>query len=234
MGGDSVREEYPLGAGPADVDAVGELHRKILSCTLCRDAGFIERAAPVVAGRSPSRMMLIGQAPGVTELQVRKPFAGRAGRELFRWMASIGIAEEEFRDRVYMTAVTKCFPGRTAGGSGDRRPSRQEINLCAPFLEAQLALIRPRAMLLVGTLAIERFFPRTSLDLLIGNQLERDGMLYIPLPHPSGASRWLNDHNHRELLRQGLEHVRQAWDVFVLSATGDDLWRVAAGTAPAV
>jgi uracil-DNA glycosylase len=196
------------------MDAVAELHARILACRLCQDAGYIERAAPVVAGKSGNRIMLIGQAPGVTELEVRRPFAGRAGKELFRWMASIGINEEEFRDRVYMTAVTKCFPGRTGGGSGDRRPNRQETELCAPYLDAQFSLIDPRAVLLVGGMAIERFFPRTSLDLLIGGQIERDGILYIPLPHPSGASRWLNDHGHRALLRQGLDHVRRVWDLF--------------------
>lgn len=177
--------------------------------------------------------MLIGQAPGVTELEVRKPFAGRAGRELFRWMAGIGIGEEEFRDRVYMTAITKCFPGRTVG-SGDRRPSRQEVNLCAPFLEAQLALIRPKAILLVGSMAIERYFPRTSLDLLIGKEIEQDGVLYIPLPHPSGASRWLNDHEHRELLRQALEKVRRAWVLFVSNGVPADEERAPAGTPSAV
>ncbi len=196
------------------MDAVEELHARILACRLCQDAGYIERAAPVVAGKSGNRIMLIGQAPGVTELEVRRPFAGRAGKELFRWMASIGINEEEFRGRVYMTAVTKCFPGRTGGGSGDRRPSRQEIELCAPYLDAQFSLMDPRAVLLVGGMAIERFFPRTSLDLLIGGRIERDGILYIPLPHPSGASRWLNDHGHRALLRQGLDHVRRVWDLF--------------------
>src|SRR5436309_15807627 len=109
------------------METVEALHDRMLDCRLCQDAGYIERAAPVVWGRSGDRMMLIGQAPGITELEVRRPFQGRAGKELFRWMSSIGIAEETFRERVYMTAVTKCFPGRTPGGSGDRRPSGREI-----------------------------------------------------------------------------------------------------------
>lgn len=188
------------------------LHEKIQSCRLCQEAGYIERAAPVTSGRAGDRIMLIGQAPGITELEIRRPFAGRAGRELFRWMRSIGIEEEEFRARVYMTAITKCFPGKAVSGSGDRRPSRQEIALCAPFLERQLALVRPQTILLVGGLAIERFFPKTPLAELVGRTFDRGGVTYIPLPHPSGASRWLNEPANKLLLQAALRLVRDEWD----------------------
>jgi len=194
---------------------LARLHRTIADCRLCQDAGLIERAAPVVVGRASNRLMLIGQAPGITELEVRRPFAGRAGRELFRWMASIGISEEEFRTHVYMTAITKCFPGRTPGGSGDRRPSRREIELCRPYLETQLALICPETIVLVGGLAIERYFPGRPLSTLIGRRFEQQGIGLIPLPHPSGASRWLNASDHRELLRQALCHVQEEWQRIV-------------------
>jgi uracil-DNA glycosylase family 4 len=200
-----------------DMSELDTLHQTIAACRLCQDAGLIERAAPVVVGDATNRLMLLGQAPGITELQVRRPFAGRAGRELFRWMSSIGISEEEFRAQVYMTAITKCFPGRNAGGSGDRRPSRREIELCRPYLEAQLSLIRPETILLVGGLAIERYFSGQPLTTLIGRRFVRGGVRLIPLPHPSGASRWLNVPEHRELLRHALAHVRQEWELVVAS-----------------
>lgn len=193
-----------------------ELHSRILGCRACEQAGYIERAAPVVAGHAGNRMMLIGQAPGITELEVRRPFTGRAGRELFRWLASVDITEDDFRAKVYMTAITKCYPGRVAGGSGDRRPSGREIALCRPFLEAQLALIRPRAILLVGGLAIERYFPKRPLTEIIGQRFERDEVAFIPLPHPSGASRWLNGAANRELLAAALRHVRAEWERHLL------------------
>jgi uracil-DNA glycosylase len=199
------------------------LHSTILGCRLCQDAGYIERAAPVVAGFEDNRIMLIGQAPGITELEVRRPFAGRAGRELFRWMGSIGIEEEEFRRRVYMTAITKCFPGKAPGGNGDRRPSRAEIILCSPYLQAQLTLIQPQVIILVGGLAIERYFPKRPLSDLIGRCFDRDGADYIPLPHPSGASRWLNAPENRVLLTTALQHVRAAWDALVVA--GQDVER---------
>ena len=198
------------------VNDLERLHERILSCRACEDAGYIERAAPVVAGQLSNRIMLIGQAPGITELEVRRPFAGRAGKELFRWLASVDITEREFRQQVYMTAITKCYPGRVAGGSGDRRPSGREITLCRPFLEAQLKTVRPRAMLLVGGLAIDRFFPKRPLSELIGRRFELKGVATIPLPHPSGASRWLNAAENRALLSQALCHVRAEWEHWVL------------------
>jgi uracil-DNA glycosylase len=198
------------------MDPLKQLHQQILGCRLCEEAGLIERAAPVVAGSANNRMMLIGQAPGVTELGARRPFHGRAGRELFRWMRSIGIEEEEFRSGVYMTAITKCFPGRARNGSGDRRPSQREIALCRPWLEAQLATVQPEAILLVGGLAMERFFPGRPLDDLVGRRFERDGIALVPLPHPSGASRWLNVPEHKTLLVAALAHVRAEWDRVVL------------------
>ena len=194
------------------MDPVEALHVKIRACTLCQDAGYIERAAPVVAGRRENRIMLVGQAPGVVEQTIRRPFQGRAGKELFRWMAGIGIAEDEFRSHVYMTAITKCFPGKAPCGKGDRRPSPREIALCRPWLEAQLALVHPQTIVPVGGLAIERWFPRTPLTDLIGRRFEQDGVVLVPLPHPSGASRWLNVPAHRDLLRRALEHVRAEWD----------------------
>jgi uracil-DNA glycosylase len=196
------------------MDDLEALHERVLACRLCEDAGLIARAAPVVTSRDSARrrLMLIGQAPGITEQEVRRPFAGRAGKELFRWMRSIGIEEPEFRERVYMTAITKCFPGRTATGSGDRRPSPREIVLCRPWLEAQLALVQPLAIMLVGGLAIDRFFPKAPLTELIGRRFRRDGIDLVPLPHPSGASRWLNVPQHKDLLRSALEHVRAEWD----------------------
>lgn len=192
-------------------DSIQALHARILACRLCQDAGYIPRAAPVVSGRAADRMMLIGQAPGQVELNVRKPFAGRAGRELFRWLARIGIDEETFRNRVYLTAITKCYPGKAKSGSGDRRPSSKEIGLCAPYLEAQLQLIRPEVIIPVGGLAIERFFANVPLAELIGRSFDVEGAAVIPLPHPSGASRWLNRPEHQELLARALACVQEAW-----------------------
>ncbi|HZU11276.1 MAG TPA: uracil-DNA glycosylase [Chloroflexota bacterium] len=193
------------------MNALIPLHEEILACRRCEAEGFILPAAPVVSGPVMSRIMLIGQAPGRVELVERRPFQGKAGRVLFTWLRSVGIHEDEFRESVYMTAITKCFPGPAAGGNGDRRPSAREIALCRPFLDRQLEIVRPAVILLVGGLAIERFLPKAPLADLVGRRIEQDGRMYIPLPHPSGASRWLNHPEHKELLARAMEQVRDAW-----------------------
>ena len=138
-----------------DAAKLKRLHTRIRACTKCVAAGYLDMAAPVVAGDITDRVMIVGQAPGVVELTTRTPFSGRAGAELRRWLGRAGIGEDALP---YRTAITKCFPGKAATGAGDRRPSPPEIALCGPWLEAELALVRPDIILLVGTLAIDRLW----------------------------------------------------------------------------
>ena len=108
-----------------------------------------------------------------------------------------------------MTAITKCYPGRAKSGSGDRVPSRAEQSLCRPYLEAEIALIDPILILPVGRVAIGLFYP-TSLDLdeIIGTEKQVDGRWVVPLPHPSGASRWHQLAENRERVRRAIELIR--------------------------
>lgn len=148
--------------------------------------------------------MVIGQAPGAIELTTGLPFSGRAGAELRRWLARAGIDEAHLP---YRTSITKCFPGKAKSGAGDRRPSPGEIALCAPWLERELSLVRPRVVLLVGTLAIERLWGRVPLEDAVGRSRRDKDRVLIPLPHPSGASRWLNDAANRRRLERALAIV---------------------------
>jgi uracil-DNA glycosylase len=141
-----------------------------------------------------------------------RPFAGRAGGTLFRWLASIGLNEESARRRIYIAAVTRCYPGPSPTGRGDRVPSRRERELCAGWLDEELRIIRPRVLIPVGRLAIDRFLGPQSLDLLIGraHDVEHVGgrSLAIPLPHPSGASSWIHGPGHRAQLQSALQLLR--------------------------
>ena len=195
----------------ADAATLRRLHARIRACTKCVAAGYLDAAAPVVAGNITDRVMIVGQAPGAVELTTRMPFSGRAGAELRRWLARAGIGEDQLP---YRTAITKCFPGKATSGAGDRRPSPGEIALCAPWLEAELALVRPKVILLVGTLAIERLWGKSSLSDVVGRSRRSDQLddaLLIPLPHPSGASRWLNDPANKASLDRALRLLRRAW-----------------------
>jgi len=155
-------------------------------------------------------VMLVGQAPGRVETSAgeRKAFAGRAGKTMFRWLATIGVDEATLRSRVYIAAVTRCYPGASPSGRGDRVPSRAEQEECSAWLTAELEIIRPALIVPVGKLAIERFLPTAPLDQLIGRAHEVEHVagrsLAIPLPHPSGASSWVNVPAHRVLLERAL------------------------------
>lgn len=183
------------------MDALARLHARIRACTKCENAGYIETAQPIVAGSVRDRIMIVGQAPGAVEVVMGVPFAGRSGAVLRRWLAEAEIGEDELP---YRSAITKCFPGKASKGSGDRRPSPAEVELCAPWLEEEIALLKPDVILLVGRLAIERLWGKVPLDDAVGRSRRQSGALLIPLPHPSGASRWLNESRNRELLRRGL------------------------------
>ncbi len=152
--------------------------------------------------------MLIGQAPGKTEMVDRRPFAGRAGRTLFRWFADAGIDEEVARRRIYIAAMTRCYPGPSPSGRGDRVPSPAEMASCSAWLDAEVAIIAPRVVIPVGRLAIERFLGAGLLSDLVGRAHRVAALpgcpVVIPLPHPSGASSWIHAPGHMELVRSAL------------------------------
>lgn len=166
------------------------VHRTALSnCSRCP-----EMIGPVVSG-SPvlSKILLIGQAPGDKEGGFGKPFAWTAGKTMFKWFERIGIDEEAFRQRVYMAAVCRCFPGKNPKG-GDRVPSSDEIVNCAGWLQAEVDLLKPDLILPVGKLAIAQLMSVKKLDEVIGKlhpvTFHGHRTEAIPLPHPSGASTW--------------------------------------------
>jgi len=157
------------------------------------------------------RVLLVGQAPGPREVELQRPFAYTAGRRLFAWFERFGVAEEEFRRRVYIAAVIRCFPGRAPQG-GDRVPAPAEIANCAPYLERELAILRPETVIAVGQLAIAWFLPGPgALADRVGNAfpVERGGASFevFPLPHPSGRSTWLIREENRARLDQALERI---------------------------
>ncbi len=168
---------------------------------------------PVSGGPVLSRVLLVGQAPGVREPVLGKPFAWTAGKTLFRWLEeALGLTESEVRARIYFAAVCRCFPGKAPGGS-DRVPNPEEIANCASWLERELEILQPRLVLPVGKLAIAQFLPSARLDELVGRafRAERAGQTFdlIPLPHPSGASPWPRISPGRELLAQALRLIGQ-------------------------
>ncbi len=190
---------------------------RLKGCTDCADMiGPVVTGTPVV-----SPVMLVGQAPGDKEGPAGRPFAWTAGKTMFQWFGSIGMAEERFRARVYMAAVCRCFPGKAEKG-GDRVPSPVEIESCSRHLASEIRILRPRLVIPVGKLAIAQLLgPAAAKDLQLKDivgiqqpiQLAGHTLDMIPLPHPSGASTWHRTEPGKTLLVRGLALIAKhpAW-----------------------
>jgi uracil-DNA glycosylase len=186
--------------------SITSLQRDNRVCRACVEAGYPLESLPVVQPYTGQRAYIHGQAPGALEGEQRLPWRGRAGRTLRRWL---DLDEETFYATFYCASVTRCYPGKAPSGSGDRTPTPREQQLCSFWREWELALIRPELVLVVGGLSARRLLGVSSLADCIGRRYELDGAVAIPLPHPSGTSRWLNDPANRAQLAGALEVVKR-------------------------
>lgn len=143
--------------------------------------------------------MLVGQAPGIREVETRLPFTGPAGKRLDVWLRKAGVS----RDELHFAAIARCFPGKAKGG-GDKVPSRSMIENCRPHLIRDFKLVEPEVVILVGGLAIKEVLGVSKLSEAVGAIHRRDGIVYVPLPHPSGASTWLNSPDNKQRLEESL------------------------------
>lgn len=166
---------------------------------------------PVSGGPVLSKVMLIGQAPGIREPVLNRPFAWTAGKTLFRWFEEFcGMNEAAVRSTIYFAAVCRCFPGKAPGG-GDRVPAPSEIQNCSSWMDEEFEILRPHLAIPVGKLAIAQFLPFQKLDEVVGRKfrIERANAIVdlIPLPHPSGASPWHKLSPGKELLGKAMRKI---------------------------
>jgi uracil-DNA glycosylase len=165
------------------------LQRDQRVCRACLEAGHRLESLPVIAPLLGQRAYLYGQAPGEVEGIERRPWRGRAGRTLRRWL---DLDEDAFYGTFYCASVTRCYPGKAESGRGDRTPTPEEQRLCAFWREQELRLLRPELIVTVGLLAARQVLGLGTVSEFVGRRYELDGVPAIPLPHPSGASSWLN------------------------------------------
>jgi uracil-DNA glycosylase len=191
------------------------LNGRIRACRKCHDAGLLDERESIPIARDPEadaplpRILLIGQAPGLRATLHDRPFAGAAGEKLRDWLEQGGIPREDFYRQVHFAAITRCYPGRLPGAKGDRVPSPQEQALCRPWLDELINTLEPQVVFLVGLLAIRTFLgPVASLTAVVGTSTVRDRVCYIPLPHPSGVSRWLNEPANVAAVARAMEILR--------------------------
>ncbi|EQA45429.1 uracil-DNA glycosylase, family 4 [Leptospira broomii serovar Hurstbridge str. 5399] len=159
-----------------------------------------------------SKILSLGQAPGIHEERFGRPFAYTAGKTLFKWFASIGVEEELYRSKVTMSAVCRCFPGKAK--SGDRKPDASEIENCSRYLEFEVRFNRPELIIPIGKLAIDQMLEdkKYKLDGVIGKKFRRKfhgvELDWIPLPHPSGLNVWNHTAEGKILIGKALDLIR--------------------------
>ena len=185
--------------------SIPSLQRDTARCRACADAGYRLESLPVRAPHAKQRAYLYGQAPGIVEGEERLPWRGRAGQTLRRWLE---LDEDAFYATFYCASVTRCYPGRAPSGRGDRTPAPREQELCAFWRRWEIELLQPTLIVTVGGLALRSLLGLPQLTECIGERYELDGVPVIPLPHPSGASGWLNVPANRERLERALALLR--------------------------
>ena len=172
--------------GRADIEAVARAAARCRACDLWPDA------TQTVFGKGPvpARWMLVGEQPGDHEDREGEPFVGPAGRLLDQALTEAGID----REAVFVTNVVKHFKWRPAPGSKRRlheRPNREEVGACLPWVEAELTLVRPEVLVLLGATAAQALLGddvRVTRD--HGKPIESDlAPLVLVTIHPSAVLR---------------------------------------------
>ncbi|MAW35012.1 MAG: uracil-DNA glycosylase [Gammaproteobacteria bacterium] len=170
--------------------------------------------SPIVGNPVKSKIILIGQAPGIKEGDLKKPFAWTAGKNMFKWFLSIGLNEQKFRENVYMAAVCRCYPGKNISGSGDRVPSEIEIKKCSSWLNQEIDFLKPNLIIPVGKLAISQFLSFEKLNDVVGKKIKfrrnNSSIDIVALPHPSGLSTWYKKDPGKKLLINALNIIKKS------------------------
>jgi uracil-DNA glycosylase len=188
-----------------------EFARHLATLDACRACPNVQ-SLPVTGAVAGARVMLVGQAPGPHEVEHRRPFAYTAGRRLFAWFQDrLGISETEFRSRIHICAVIRCFPGKDAKSGGDRVPDEGEIARCGEHLDREIRILQPKLVIAVGTLASQQLVGISQLKDAVGrmHRARRAGRSFdvVVLPHPSGRSTWLNKPENAKLLEKSLKLI---------------------------
>ncbi len=206
------RPDSPTAALEAVLDSTADLADVRQAAEGCRACDLWANATQTVFGAGPvqARLMLVGEQPGDREDLVGRPFVGPAGALLDRALEAAGVD----RQTVFVTNVVKHFKWRPSGKRRlHERPNRDEVGACLPWVEAELAMVQPEALVLLGATAAQAIGgPSVSVTRDRGTPLEIDlAPLVVATVHPSS------------ILRAGANRAR-AFDLFVDDLRGVASW----------
>lgn len=171
------------------------LHQEVRVCQLCILSQSRRNAVP---GEGPEKVdiLFVGEGPGFHEDQQGRPFVGPAGQFLNQLLEAIGIK----REQVYITNVVKCRP------PGNRDPLPEEMEACRPYLERQIALLKPKLIVTLGRHSTEQFFPGAQISKVRGRPKKVGGIIYYPTFHPAAA---LHQPRWRNILEEDFRRIPQ-------------------------
>jgi len=190
----------PINLPPGSkTERLAALKKQTSACTLCPHLARSRTQVVFGVGDPEAQLMFVGEAPGADEDEQGEPFVGRAGQLLTKMIAAMELT----RERVYIANVLKCRPDMPPNASGNRKPTRDEMDTCLPYLRAQVAVISPRVIVALGATAVEGLFgpQKTPISRLRGTWLELDGVPVRPTFHPSYLLR-----------NQNLTEKRKVWE----------------------
>ncbi|MCX7623866.1 MAG: uracil-DNA glycosylase [Thermomicrobium sp.] len=176
-------------------ERLAEIAARVRACTRC-DLWRTRTQAVPGEGNPRAEVMFIGEAPGYHEDRQGRPFVGAAGQFLNELLARAGLRREE----VYITNVVKCRP------PGNRDPLPDEIAACAPYLEEQLAVIRPRVVVTLGRYSMARWFPNEKISRIHGQARRIGEYVVVPMYHPAAA---LHQPALKELVEKDFDKLRE-------------------------
>ena len=176
------------------MSALSELGRDISVCQKC--STLASTRTRVVPGNGPedAEIMFIGEAPGKNEDLQGLPFVGAAGSFLDELLEAINLN----RKQVFVTNIIKCRPPQ------NRDPLPAEIDHCNPWLEDQIAQLRPRLIVTLGRYSMARFFPGRSIGKVHGTAQKNDGIIYFAMYHPAAA---LHQQNLRQTIIEDMRRI---------------------------
>ncbi|MCX6993304.1 MAG: uracil-DNA glycosylase [Kiritimatiellaeota bacterium] len=177
----SPQPPMPLAPPVSDADASAELKAIAQTVAACKKCGLHAKRRQAVPGQGNiyPDVLFIGEGPGEDEDKQGLAFVGRAGQMLTRLITRMGYT----RDEVFIANIVKCRP------PNNRKPLPEEMNMCRPYLEQQIAVLKPKVIVLLGASAFEGLIPRDSPWITIskvrGKWLEYQGIPTMPTFHPS-------------------------------------------------
>lgn len=174
------------------------LREAALACMKCPHLVRSRTQVVFGVGNPQAELMFVGEAPGADEDEHGEPFVGKAGQLLTKIIQAMGFTREE----IYIGNVLKCRPDMPAGSFGNRKPTPEEMQTCLPWLEKQIALIQPRALVALGATAVEGLLGNTEpVGKLRGRFLEFRGIPVMTTYHPAYLLR-----------NQSITEKRKVWE----------------------